>query len=541
MSRQLINHPEPGELLAYADGELRENRVRGVARHLCDCEQCRGWLEEIERGVAEYRRSLHKTLRESLPAPPKPWFDIEERLTELDAERVQQSRRPPLGSPLSWAVAAAGLVIGLFSIPSLFEHKVSAAELLNKASERQPASVRRRLIRVQTRSGALVRPALWSRRGAAFRERDQAAALQGMFAAANYSWEDPLSAQSYAAWSNSLPSRRDEVNDIRSSGRLSAYEIRTTTDHGELTEARLTLRASDLHPVREKLHFRNQEWVEIAELQEDAPEPERAAPVLTAKGGIERREQAPANSNVSPADELRVWAALHRLEADLGEPITVEREPSRILVSALAPPPGRRAALEEALSGIRGVELRFDNPQPVRPATGEAQPRSKFSAEARPEVAERLGDQGRATEFINQMLESSDSALVRAHAIRRLAEHFPPESEQALNAGDRSVLRSMLRDHIEVLREARLKVSAALRELAQRAPPDLSPPSPAAWQAGAIELVQSSEAVDRLLNQLLAAQGSGQTTESLLEQLKTAIGRWGASIEATQTAVIEME
>jgi hypothetical protein len=69
-----------------------------------------------------------------------------------------------------------------------------------------------------------------------------------MFRAANYDWDDPLSAKSFQAWRDRLPEKRDEVIEERD-----AYRIRTSTDSGELLEATLTLRIPDLQPLVEFL------------------------------------------------------------------------------------------------------------------------------------------------------------------------------------------------------------------------------------------------------------------------------------------------
>jgi anti-sigma factor RsiW len=46
------SHPiEPGEVMAYLDGELRPRRAASVAAHLEECNDCRILAEEL-RGVS---------------------------------------------------------------------------------------------------------------------------------------------------------------------------------------------------------------------------------------------------------------------------------------------------------------------------------------------------------------------------------------------------------------------------------------------------------------------------------------------------------
>ena len=88
-----------------------------------------------------------------------------------------------------------------------------------------------------------------------------------MFDAAPFSWEDPLSAKSYAVWHDQLPAKRDQVEaiDRDDSAGVGVYVIRTSTSASTLRTATLTLRARDLRPIREMLEFTS-ETVEITDV-----------------------------------------------------------------------------------------------------------------------------------------------------------------------------------------------------------------------------------------------------------------------------------
>src|SRR5262249_40757881 len=95
---------------------------------------------------------------------------------------------------------------------------------------------------------------------------------RALFVKANYSWGDPLSARSFAAWRRNLPSRRDHVFSIQDGGKNRFYRLQTQTPAGVLRMAALTLRADTLSPVKGAFHFEHQNDVTIEDAGE-MPEP----------------------------------------------------------------------------------------------------------------------------------------------------------------------------------------------------------------------------------------------------------------------------
>src|SRR5262249_41650610 len=152
--------------------------------------------------------------------------------------------------------------------------------------------------------------------------------LRTRFEEANYSWEDPLSAQSFSAWRAKLPEAQDDVVQHRGNDGTS-YEIRTRTEVGPLAEASLRLRASDLRAIEGSFRFRDNEVVDTAEAPGASPDltffPEPAAEVAA---NSSRPNATVVGETVTAGDELHVRVALRRIDADLGEPIEVERNNS---------------------------------------------------------------------------------------------------------------------------------------------------------------------------------------------------------------------
>src|SRR5271169_6219162 len=335
MSNLAMQHPADDQLLRFADGELPDAQAGEIRIHLRACWQCRSELEEIERTIGECVRYRKIVLQDCLPPPPAPWFDIYGRLAGIDeswrrrhlGRRILESLGAALRNPSRWVPATAIVVLIAFVVEQFRQApSVKAAELLHKAvaaADSRPATPRR--IQIRTRAQRLTRlvgSGSLAKTGAGV---DSTAGLESLFNAAHYSWEDPLSAKSFSEWRDQLTDKRDEVT---SEG--DRYRLRTTTNSGELVEATLELSSQDLRAVEETLQFRNRERVEISELP-DAPAsnpeaPKEAAEAVPALPPSPSKTDQPAGLprwTITPGEELQVITALHRLGADLGDPIEV--------------------------------------------------------------------------------------------------------------------------------------------------------------------------------------------------------------------------
>ncbi len=528
-------HPGTERLLLYADGHLDVAAGQSISSHLAECERCREWLADLDTGVAEYKRFWRPILSETA-APPGEWCDLRERMEAQDAIGVLRQRMRPAPF-LQWAAIAAALLVLAVGTRWFLGRPVRAGALLRQAAARESvANAPRSPIRLMTPSGTIVRPAVWRRdtrpmAGGA----ERVAAIRALFESANFSWDDPLSARSFSAWRESLADRQDQVRKVRAGDGTSSYEIRTRTASGRIAEARLALRASDLHAIWETLQFRSNERIEIAEdaaaelIPAPAPAPVEAGPRPPEALSV------PLEVPITPGEELRVWAALRRIDADLGDPVVVERDAERraIVVTALGMPPDRRRALEHALNGLPRVELRFREPQPVR------QPEQNLTAGGgappplEPQLEAQLGSRNSAEQFINRVLQASETSLLRAYALRELATRFPPEIEAQLSATDQALLASLVGEHVAALEAATQAVLSDARQLAPPAGPVPAVPV-RAWQMQAASVAVAVESVDRLLTKLLAVPGGAVHLEALTTQLKERLARMEAEVAAVR-------
>jgi Putative zinc-finger len=501
-------HPGDEQLLRYADGELAPGGEREVRSHVDSCHQCRLELEAIRRAGTDFA-GYH---RACFPAPPEPWDDIRVRLAQADAP----GGRGRAWFPLSvWRWAPAALALALAAMVVVYQLRntpsVRADEVLRKAvaaAEKQPKP---RRVQVRTR----------------IRKFEE---LKPLFHAAHYSWDDPLSARSFQQWRGQLARKRDDVTRTADS----CYRVRTSADSGELAEAALKLRISDLRPVENVLQFRNQEWVHITELPEIAPEAARTSAGPVPVSPVAPAPAAPASETpVTPGEELRVFAALHQMGADLGEPVDVTRTDGEIVVTGMGLDSERRQQIQNALAAMPRVVLRFPGTEAEVPAADEQE------AAARPEASrletqleEYLGGGVSFAQFSEQVLNLNEGLMARAHALRRLAQRFPPEIESGLGEQDRSMLRDMRADHAEVLRRQAAELERALAPALAALGARPHSPSAAAlggtWQSATEELFQAAREFDRLLGMLLGGAGGNVSSQDLPEQIQSRLAQLAA-------------
>jgi hypothetical protein len=520
-----MRHPTDEQLLYFVDGELAASASENIRGHLKACWQCRHELEDIEQTISQcvcYRKVVLDTC---LPSPPQPWFDIYPRLARIDEFQTRQRLITRIMEPLAavwskprrWAPAVAMIVLIAVVVQQFRQAPaVQAAELLRKAvvaAGSRPRAVRRIMIRTRTQhltrivggSGTSVNKTS---------EADSLAGLESLFEAARYSWEDPLSAKSFAAWRDQLPDKRDEVTL-----EPDHYQLRTSTDSGDLAEATLKLSTVDLHTVEGTLQFRNHEWVEISEL------PDALAPSLDASGRAAAAPTLPARPSASqptleaqpdlatPGDELAVLAVLHRIGADLGDPIEVTRAGGEILVSGIGIGPDRQQEIRAALRTMPRVTARFSSELSAESLAPEEHRSSRISVGAgtgplQAEMEKHLGGRALFEQFADQMFDLTDQFMSRAHALRRLAQRFPPGIEAQMTSDERKLLEQLRQEHARAFVENVAGVEDRFRSALGVTREDTQPVSVTGrWQDETESLFVETRNVETMLVAILGTSG----------------------------------
>jgi hypothetical protein len=520
MSKPPIVHLEDEQLLRYADGESPARDAAAIRSHLEACWQCREQLEQLQNTVGECVRYRKNILQRHLPPPPAPWTDIYRGFGEIDAtlaqagfrERIARVLRAPAYSARRWAAVA----VTLMAVCVLYYRfrqapPVQAAELLRKAvaaADAHPGKPHR--IQIRTKDRILTPDALSS--------------LQVLFHQAHYDWDHPLSAKSYQAWRDALADKRDEVTEERD-----AYRIRTDTGSGELMTATLKIRTQDLQPVEERFEFRNREWVEITELAAEA-EP----PVLIAEGNRANNHTKIAASappaSATIGDELHVLASLHRVGADLGDPIEVSRAGGDILVAGVGIAPQRQREIHDALGAQKHVVVRFSEPVPARiEPEREAPPDiQQFQAQ----MAEQIGGRADFLQLAAQVLDLSEPMMARAYALRRLAERIPTEVEAELSAQDRQILKSLQQEHIDALRRQTADIDRLLRPTLESVTGVAGASPNSITSSNAEELFQSARCVEKLLAVMFGAAPPESPGDQVPSQLLASLAQLRARVDA---------
>ena len=520
------------ELLTYVDGELRPSEAAAAEKHLAGCVECRVRIAQMRSDLDDVITRHRERKIAALRGGPE-WADLSVEFDRLDG-RKHAHRLRPFPSARAWmGVAAAGLVAALVWNLST-ERTVSAAELLKKASSKPEDAQTDRRIVIKTRRQQFSRPArVGNVREPQAAATNDASELRTLFQQANFSWDDPLSARSFARWRDQLRDKQDQVT-VMQSGADRLYRIRTTTAQSVLSEATLMMRVDDLRAVQETLRFGDRELVDIAETTPAEP----GAPTVPRPAGARIATQLPAEAEtpVGPAEELRVLAALNEIGADLGEPIEVKRDDRRITVSGTAVGARRQQQIRDAVRDIPGVTIAFTEGQPIE-ATTTRQPADTVTAGRRSalhdQLEARLGAGEQVDAFVDRIVAESESALARAHALRNLAARFPPDVDRALSPDDHRMLDDLRGRHLQALQKISESVERQIQDVFGVGSKG-SPRSCSGWQDCASAVLAASQRFDELLNAALAGAGGGKSPTA--GDLTAALAVWKQQIAALAEA-----
>jgi len=206
-----------------------------------------------------------------------------------------------------------------------------------------------------------------------------------------------------------------------------------------------------------------------------------------------------------PADELQVIAALHRIGADLGEPIDVKRDGAYVLVTLTGLDARRQEAVREALAGVAAV--RVETGEPVHRESKELTVRPGPQVDtANPLLVElqAASPNGTSTaELSDQIADNTDRILERVYALRGLARRFPTGATSPMSAPDLDTLNGILRDHAAAI----TKSTAAMERLLRPILPSVdagAAPAEGGWQAAAEAMVADVRRLDQALNTAVA-------------------------------------
>ena len=607
---EMGRHPSEDDLLLFVDEELEADTYASVKAHLGACWSCRVELGKIQETISEFIQYRNQVLRPLVP-PRQRQAGFRTRLHQLELTAGRKSWWAQMRDSLSrflpharlawprfaWSVsstriAVASLMLLLLAVAWLRlgrESVVTATELLERATEAQTQKILsasqpviHQQLQIRRKRGGLsevktARIETWNdlnntrfRQIAGDESSDLIATLAEIYRANRLDWRRPLSAVSFAEWRKSLAGKKEEVVKARLADgpeALDALNLSTTatgrTGAGAVREATLMVRSRDWHPVRQTLKVSEEAGEAEYEIIETAfevvslssvhpaifaePAVASASPTPVAPSPSPAVKTAPAAAIDLDAAEIEVRDALHRLRADLGEPIEIVRQSTgqygeKIEVRGLVNTAERKAELLAALDDIPGVKATI---RTVKEASGNrasaaAQPSpSQTAAEPGPENAggrlpaqellerhfsQRFTDpddlRTAIEQFSKQALDHSESALAEAWALRRLAERYTTAEVNRLNDASRRRLEAMVRNHLASLRlhitRTSTLVKPALGAIANESSGATAAGSgwEAAWPEFSAPLLKTVQQLDRLTTALFTISANARISPS---------------------------
>ena len=177
---------------------------------------------------------------------------------------------------------------------------------------------------------------------------------------------------------------------------------------------------------------------------------------------------------------------------------------------------------DSSMAGLAHVDLRFQE-MPAATAISGARDMSRNSLSSPFEAAlnQYFGGRAAVDRFTDGALELADQTVARAHALRRLGEHFPPEAVAAFSAADRVEFQNLYAEHATALGQS-------VRQLDQLATPVLTalqaPPVAAPRTAATpAELLETARSVEQMFAAVITGSPANAISPDLPARLRVSL------------------
>jgi hypothetical protein len=468
-------HPDENQLLLALERELSPEETAQVEQHLGNCWSCRARSSEMQSGILAFVEYREKRYLPSLEPPPHDFGGFPGQLSRIAAEgntdglvlRIWRSiwRIATSSNQMKWVSATATImVLVIFWTQVLLNPStVSASEFLARATAAQNPGTQEKdqvsrtahqRVRITNGQQTVVREFEWTVGSPIPQARWQMKAEPSK-------WNAPFTADGFAAWRDSVSTRKDRVK--RSGDR---WTLDTSAVDDLVKEAWLVVRASDFHPLEQHIRFADDRQLDFEELafQISAPQrpnsesvaPARIAPHSPAK----TPEVAPHSTLNLNETELELRYAMFLNQWDLGEDLLIARTPSGVAVSGTASSEDRAASMQSFLSALPNVQISITAPVAVaRPAaSNRSVPGKSAPASSTPLLKDALDRASTSPEqrreFVDRCLAASDTELSHAWALKKLVDRYTESDERLLKTESQDKLREMLRSHLQQLADA---------------------------------------------------------------------------------------
>jgi anti-sigma factor RsiW len=579
------NHLPPQKMLAYIDGELSKSETRQVEEHLHSCWTCLTEVERLKDDIALILDAQKEQFEPALPPPPKPWVSFETLLARNLPQQQESSWTRmnifirSLVSPARILVSSV-VVAGLMILAHSFfrARTVSAKEVLQRVqmADTRRATIRkdqviRERVHVRKTAHGQIQPQsasvdTWKSPTAIYwnvNDDDSAAAdLKEQYQAHGIAMSLPLSAASIDSWGKAAGgtptvSQQGSDMDVSFAGTGSGA-------HGTVERVSLLVQPATWQIKQMTLEFFDESF-EVTEDDysvmptSDVPadmlahlEPAALPPVL-APTVVPPLSGAAASAihlpmvNLDKA-ELNVFATLHSLKADLGEPVSVTRSGQAVQVGVWQLPPERQSELRAALADQPGVQVQLTAPRAplkntlmtqatVPPPLSNGSP-IHIDVESGGDDQRLLrffGSSEREQDYTNEALATSTVILSHLYALRNLQGQFPLDKDLSLRSDDRAQLHTLVQDHATA-------ISTSLDALGRQLTPleanfSVAPctssvaPVTVSWQGGSLEALETARVVDHLLRALLTTSQAPAVPDSALPEIDQNLCRLRAELK----------
>jgi len=500
-----LTHLNTDDLILFMDRELDPAQTAQAEKHLLHCVECGSRLQALQKGSAAHNRYHEQILKPALQIPESSWPRIGDRLKP----------KARMNWTFWWAAAAVAATLALVWTYFPLRSEPSAQDVLEKA-EAAPESPRGEIV-FTSGQYRFARPAVLEAGASEARFQH----VQALFVQSDYSWSNPLSARSFAAWRHHLTDKRDFVTAIHEEGGRNFYRIRTRTDSGILHSASLMLEAASYRPTKASFEFQGEDLIEVTEQTSPPPpnKPQEAQAMVQPKA---------AETVATPEDELRVFAALDAIGADADEPIDVTLDAGHhsVLVTGMGMPADRRKQIETALASLPNTVVRFSSAQAVR-AESESDSSGASSTDApfRQTLQDKAGGARQLQTLTDNALDISNALFAQSHSLLVLAQQFPPPVESALSPASANTLLSLRQRHLGAMSYALRRLRDQLRPLLTEDVMMTQSSESISWQSESEKLYESTRNLDRVLSRLLAGSYDAPAGESMLKELPDDISK----------------
>jgi hypothetical protein len=553
-------HPDENQLLLALERELSPEETAQVEQHLGNCWSCRARSSEMQMGILAFVEYREKRYLPSLEPP----YDFGSFPREL--RRIADERKPDgvavtiwrsvwrflcSSNQVKWVSATAAIMalVIFWTQVLLNPSTVSASEFLARASaaqnpgtqEKSPVNrTAHQRVRISNGQQAVIREFEWTVGSRIPQARWEMKAEPSK-------WNEPLMADGFAEWRDSVSRRKDKVK--RSGDR---WTLDTTAVGDLVREAWLVVRANDFHPVEQHIRFADDRQLDFEELAFEIsttqrPINESVASAQIAPGSLAKAPEVASEPTLDPNEtELELRYTMFANQWDLDEDLLITRTQGGVAVNGTASSADRAESMHSILSGIPNVQISINAPVAVdRPTASNPSVHGKSAPASSTPLLKDVLDSAftspeQRREFVDRCLAASDAELSHAWALKKLVDRYSEPEERLLKTESQAKLEEMLRAHLQQLgaANAELDLLIGLLPSSSAQHPDV----PGSWRASILALFAQVQRQDSLVASLIVGtQANGRGTAAASASLRSAHEAIGVLLTGLHNLEVDRE